>query len=785
VGGLAAIPDGATTFGDTGDYTISPTALDSITAGSITLRANNDITVDNGIHLTGGVGLSLLAGRNLTLNTEINFFQASVTLTANAATGLGVDQANRDPGDAALTLVNGILNSSTTGTATLTGDVGDRAGANLHPNAPVLLLGSTQIVNGGAVISGQGNASQPIGILVTAGSVITATGDFDIDLTGTASNNNNFFQPGVDITGAVTTAGGDITVRGTATGGGESSYGINVAGASARVRASGDGAVTLIGRGGTGDGSFGIEILGDNASATPIPIVETVNGILTLDGVGGGSEFRTGVSIEQRALVRATGSGDIVINGHENGISFDPFGGGSGFVSLGTGNLTLTGDVLVLDESGSVTAEGPGSRITYQPSTPSRPIRLGGGSTADRLVFNDTSRAAITGFREIVIGRDDGSGPVDMDGVIAAIDADLAVRTPLNLAGGIVVSRTLDVGVNALTLVSGSTITRADGGLLKGSVLVLRAERGLGSSGIPLLTQAANLEVVSATGGVFLGNTGDLRLGPIGLQVTGTAGDIAVSTTGNLAIDPLGGAVRGPGDIHLQATGALGIDRDIASTGNGKRLTFEGAPINVRASTLSGGTNGRMTFEGNTTLAPATTIAAVLDPATVGGLPLIQAIGSINLGGANLRATGPGGIPPGATITLIDNDGTEAVTGTFAQGTNLVVAGEGLQLLYAAGDGNNVEARRPVQIPPARPVEVRLVRKQVGRGRRAQRILFLDVIFIDNGQLKTEIRSPFQPSRFRNIRVTTTADTDQNGVIDSVTLSGQRGRQTQKATLSV
>src|SRR4051812_10176501 len=65
-GGSGTIPAGATTFSNTQDFTIDPTALTNVTSGIITLQANNDITFNNSLFLTSGVGLTALAGRNVT-----------------------------------------------------------------------------------------------------------------------------------------------------------------------------------------------------------------------------------------------------------------------------------------------------------------------------------------------------------------------------------------------------------------------------------------------------------------------------------------------------------------------------------------------------------------------------------------------------------------------------------------------------------------------------------------------------------------------------------------------
>src|ERR1700722_1338728 len=47
-GGSLTIPAGATSFSDTGDYTISPTAISAATA-NIVLEANTDVTINAAI----------------------------------------------------------------------------------------------------------------------------------------------------------------------------------------------------------------------------------------------------------------------------------------------------------------------------------------------------------------------------------------------------------------------------------------------------------------------------------------------------------------------------------------------------------------------------------------------------------------------------------------------------------------------------------------------------------------------------------------------------------------
>ena len=76
----------------------SGTIQDLLKAGTdVYLRANQDITVSNAINVTGSSGgnLSLLAGRDITINSNITTANGDLTLRANTSTSYGVVDAQR------------------------------------------------------------------------------------------------------------------------------------------------------------------------------------------------------------------------------------------------------------------------------------------------------------------------------------------------------------------------------------------------------------------------------------------------------------------------------------------------------------------------------------------------------------------------------------------------------------------------------------------------------------------------------------------------------------------
>src|SRR5262249_26941251 len=98
-----------------------------------------------------------------------------------------------------------------------------------------------------------------------------------------------------------------------------------------------------------------------------------------------------------------------------------------------------------------------------------------------------------------------------------------------------------------------------------------------------------------------------------------------------------------------------------------------------------------------------TTVATQYDQLTVNG--------TVNLGGATLSALlGTGFSPPvSTTFMIIDNDGTDPVTGTFAglaPGAVFSVAGQAFSISYSGGTGNDVVLTRSSATAPAQVVSV-------------------------------------------------------------------------------
>ena len=110
------------TSGTTQGMNVDPAFLTSLLdeGSSIVLQANNDITVSSPITSTLGNGaLTLSAGRSALINANITTDNGSLIITANDLLSSGLDNNERDSGDALLTIANGVTLDVGAGNLTL------------------------------------------------------------------------------------------------------------------------------------------------------------------------------------------------------------------------------------------------------------------------------------------------------------------------------------------------------------------------------------------------------------------------------------------------------------------------------------------------------------------------------------------------------------------------------------------------------------------------------------------------------------------------------------------
>src|SRR3989441_1035853 len=178
----------------------------------------------------------------------------------------------------------------------------------------------------------------------------------------------------------------------------------------------------------------------------------------------------------------------------------------------------------------------------------------------------------------------------------------------------------------------------------------------------------------SGTGALTKLGTGTLTLGAHNTYTgtaTASAGTLLVNgSQGSSAVSLNGGALGG--------TGTVGA---IASTGSGGSVT-PGVGVGILSSGNVNWSSGSPGF------------VVQLNGTTAGtGYDQLNVTGSVNLGSATLSGTLGFSPPNGTSFTIINNDGGDAVIGTFAglpEGSTVVLSGQSLQISYVGGTGNDV-----------------------------------------------------------------------------------------------
>jgi hypothetical protein len=272
---------------------------------------------------------------------------------------------------------------------------------------------------------------------------------------------------------------------------------------------------------------------------------------------------------------------------------------------------------------------------------------------------------------------------------------------------------------------AGMVLFSGGGAGLGGAVFV----RGGGTLNLADVTFSADNTVVGGTGGnggsaegaaVFLMGGGALAYdvgaasatiasgfeGDANLQLTKTgAGRLIVSAASDF-------------DQLTVAGGTLQVDANLAGavTTVQTGATLQGGGVVGALSVQSGGVlapgdSPGVLSAGNLALAAGATLEEQLGGTSAGQFDQLHVTGTVGLGGAGLSLSLVGGFAAsvGQSLTIVDNDGVDAVTGTFtslAEGATLSAGGYAFQISYHGGTGNDVSLTvlsAPSPEPPPPP----------------------------------------------------------------------------------
>lgn len=624
---------------DGGDLTLSGNIVLTVTQTWDTERGNNGNA--GSVNLgTSSVSASA-ASLDLTINTRASGFQeGDVSLaTFNADGGQLVRHLT----------IQGSGSAGNPSNLTFAGAITLASGGNLIADSGSITL-STAAAD--IVLSGNGGAelSADRSIVLVAGSSIqTAGGNVTLAANGSATPTSGNFT-GILLDGATvtTTGAGIIFLDGRSGNASNLQYGILLQNSSL-IQATGSGVIALSGvsRGTSGPENDGILI------ASSSDILATT-GSINLKGVGGVGSTSEGISLTNSAVTIATTNAPIFFR--------------ADVIHIGSTQPSLTA--------------GNGNSIVLNPFTPGTAIGLGEASSTV-FSLSDAQLDRMTAGT-IDIG-DANSGEIT---VSAAITRSTATNLTLNAGGN---SSLLFSGAGSLDANGGLVFVRLNaagsGGVVSGtaatdilaSVLSITAgSAGIGASGNPLALSVATLttDTNDATDAAqFLSELDSLTVESSDLD----AGTAAITLAGGLFVTDPNGSILSSVTIASGAT--------LGGTGTTGAVTVQSG------GRVSPGTSPGILNTGNVSFSSGSTFSVEVNGTTAGTQhDQLNVTGTVSLGGATLSASGTITSVPSQSIVLINNDGTDAVSGTFnglADGATVTINGINFFLSYYGGSNGN------------------------------------------------------------------------------------------------
>ena len=583
--------------------------------------------------------------------------------------------------------------------------------------------GTVTVDGTGGAGTGDGNR----GVDVSGSGLVSSSGGAVL-VTGVGGSGASSFNPGILIVGTVTSgAGGNVAVTGSSS---VSSNGLFVFGT---VSSGTTGTVSVTGTGGSG--AFGVFVDGaitsggGNVTVTGSTGLQIVSGgnITTVVNGGAISLIGNAIAIPSGSSVTA-GTGVVNLRPFTNGLAIDLGGNDSG-TQLGLSDaeldLVTAGTLNIGDaNSGPITfsADITRSANTNVSLTTASGNNIAFGAFSLNAGSGGSATLTTSGTGAITTSDNTGTDLTASSVTLNAGSGGVATTTNfLRLSANTVVATTS--GNGSLNLVEANSVTLGSAGLSAGTgtislgagTFVIGGANRLNDTADVDLTGGATLDLGSnnetidqlvLTNGSVIGTgtlTGtslfDVRNGSISAPLTGTVG-LTKSTVGTVT---LSGTDTYTGATTVNA-GRLNVNGSITSNttvASGATLGGTGTINSANTTTVQSGgrvapgTSPGILNTGNVSFASGSTFAVELNGTTVGTqYDQLNVTGTVALGNAVL-STALGFTPAnGDTFTIINNDDSDAITGTFnglAEGASLTIDGTPFTISYLGGtNGNDV-----------------------------------------------------------------------------------------------
>ena len=423
---------------------------------------------------------------------------------------------------------------------------------------------------------------------------------------------------------------------------------------------------TVLSLSGTGSATFRVK---QNIRLSPGSTISSVNGNIILEAnqgaIGSEGDF-TGIEVNG-GIIDISGSGKLEIKGKAS------TGGG------GERGINIDNDAKISGGSGDVLISGQGG---FGTGSSQSGIRILGPS----IIESKGGNISLSGINEANTGGTQYG--ISMSGAVLLKAGGLGT-VRVEGTGGLSASR-FSAGIR---IGDGATITSSGG-----KVIVLGTGRGTSTRG--------DHNGIRLSGGIIsAGLNGDVEV--VGTATQGASAGVRISDDGGMitseggAISVTGTGSAGEPDIELTSGGVI--------TSTSGSITLNGVTQGIWPNTT--GVDVRVASNQKLTLGSGTKLNLDIDGTILDEeYRQLNLEGILNLNTAALTFEGSSYKPlVGDVFTIVQNDGTDAIEGTFAglpeaaSITNFLGSGLNAFISYVGGDGNDVviSVKTPCVIPSA------------------------------------------------------------------------------------
>jgi hypothetical protein len=385
--------------------------------------------------------------------------------------------------------------------------------------------------------------------------------------------------------------------------------------------------------------------------------------------------------------------------------------------AISVGGLTAGFNAVTLSSQGAITAHDAASYdITGSAVTLNAAGAIGSGSSSlsisagSSLTTNSNVGGSANGNQYLT---PQGSGTVSIANLNAGtgtIGLTSSTGATFQLSGSNVINDASLINVDGAKFdLNGKTETVGGVTLVQGEIKDSAATKGQLTSSTTYAVQQGTVSA-NLAGATALTKSGSGTVTLFGTNTyTGTttvgAGTLALSgasannVANSAALDVQSGATL---DVTCLTSGELVLasGQTLHGTGtvSGKLKAPSGATVGPGS--VSGTSTGTLLQQGNFTMATGSTLEIHIGGGTAGLYDNLSVQGGVNLGGATLGllVVNSYTVKDSDEFQILTNDGTDAVTGTFAglpEGSVVTIGTLNFQISYVGGTGNDITLKKP------------------------------------------------------------------------------------------